>query len=84
MKKQWKESNQKCNNNDNSGNGSQNSVRKDKLQLTQKEKTCHCCGKTGHTAPDCPDREKMPRNERCVHKAVSAHQNNETKEDDKP
>ena len=51
------------------------------MQLTQKEKTCHCCGKRGHVAPDCPERETKPGNEWFMCKAVSAYQNNENEEE---
>ena len=33
-------------------------------------------------APDCPDREKTPRNEWHMHEAVSAHQNDDQKAED--
>ena len=83
-KKQHKESDQRNNNDNSSGSRNQNSDRKDKMQLTQKEKTCHCCGQMGHIAPDCPNGEKTPRNEWHTCKAVRAHQNDKTKEKDKP
>ena len=76
VKKQCKENCQKKNNNN--GCGNQNKESEEKPQLMQKEKMHYCCRKTGHMAPDCPERETKPRNEWHMHKAVNVHQ----KEDD--
>ena len=43
-------------------------------------KTCYCCGKKGHLAPDCPDREKIKKSDWYMYKAVSAYQNNNNEE----
>ena len=82
IKRQWKESNQRNNNNSNSNNNS-GSDGEEKTQLTQKDKkTCHCCGKTGNTAPDSLEWETKPKNEWHMFEAVSACQTSDKGEDE--
>ena len=42
---------------------------------------CYCCGKDGHTSNKCPVRDKIPRKEWSVNKAVSSMQTKEPKID---
>jgi hypothetical protein len=35
-----------------------------------REVTCYCCGKKGHVAPDCDQRNKIPRNQWHVNRAL--------------
>ena len=45
------------------------------MWLDQNDKrTCCYCGKTGHIAPDCPERETKPWHAWHMYKAVSTHQ----------
>ena len=39
-----------------------------------KKKYCYCCGKEGHLSPDCPKKDKIPRNKWAVHRAEQAEQ----------
>ena len=48
----------------------------------RREATCYCCGRTGHTVPYCPDKDKIPRSEWHVNKAMSHMQNEQTDNDD--
>ena len=56
-----------------------------KKSFAQKPKdhmTCYCCGKKGHAAPECPMKEKIPREEWFIKKAMSNMQGSQEKNDD--
>ena len=63
-KQQRNESRAKEKEDSSKGSQQQNGVKSDS-QFKQEwtELTCCCCGKKGHVAPDCRDRDKIPRNE---------------------
>ena len=62
--KQRKESKAKQEEDSSKGSQQQNDT-KSGSQFKQEwtELTCCCCGKKGHVAPDCPDKNKIPRSE---------------------
>jgi len=36
--------------------------------------TCYCCGKKGHSSPNCPDKDKIPRDQWYVNRVLNASQ----------
>ncbi len=36
---------------------------------------CYCCGKSDHKSPDCPDKDKIPKDQWFMNKAGTAYQN---------
>jgi hypothetical protein len=49
-------------------------------QGSKEKMTCYCCGKKGHAAPECPDKNKIPKEQWHVNKAMS-HLQDKGKED---
>jgi len=48
-----------------------------------KDITCHCCGKKGHIAPKCKEKDKIPRDKWWINRAVQHYQAaGNTNEDD--
>jgi hypothetical protein len=75
-------------NNDSKRSDSSTSTITTESSFAQKKKmqnkTCYCCGKNGHISPECPDKDKIPR-ERWAIKRAEQHmqaENNEGKEDE--
>jgi hypothetical protein len=46
--------------------------------FAQKKITCYCCGKDGHTVPNCPDKDNTPHNQLALKRAMQ-HMQNENK-----
>ena len=67
MTEQW-------NNSDSGSNSSDNNEKQPSQFHDGSNKNCHWCGKKGHLAPDCPERETRKKSNWCMCKAVSAHQ----------
>jgi hypothetical protein len=44
---------------------------------------CYCCGKQGHAAPDCKDKDKIPREKWYINKAMSNMQDKSGSREDK-
>ena len=54
------------------------------IQLAQNshaDLTCHCCGKTGHIAPNCKDKNRIDRKDWWINSVVQAHQAAEAEND---
>jgi hypothetical protein len=46
-------------------------TKKSFAQKSKEQMTCYCCGKKGHAAPDCDKKDKIPREEWYIKKAMS-------------
>ena len=44
------------------------------MQAKHSSLTCHCCGKKGHIAPNCSEKDKTPRKNWWIKQAVQTHQ----------
>ena len=53
------------------------------MSFAQLEGKCYCCGKPGHTSPDCYSKNKIPREEWAINKVqmVTAKTNESTTEE---
>jgi hypothetical protein len=52
-------------------------------QHPKENMTCYCCGKKGHAAPECKDRDKIPREKWYINKAMSNMQDKSGRHEDK-
>ena len=52
------------------------------MNQDNKDITCFCCGKKGHYSDNCPDKEKIPKEEWAVKKGMNLHQRKEQEKKD--
>ena len=68
--------NNNSNNNDGNPNSNNRTNEDDDPQsrressFAQREITCYCCGEEGHTSPECPKRNSLPREQWYVNRAL--------------
>ena len=71
-KKNKKEQKKSSNNTKSESEGTQENKEEDEGALfTQKKIICFCCGKEGHYANKCPDKDKIPQDQWAIKKGLT-------------
>ena len=73
----WKKknnTNKKQNEKDNKQDENKTNEGGNETSFAQNKIVCYCCGKEDHKSPDCPDKDKIPKDQWFINKAGTAYQ----------